>query len=82
MCTFLLVVSRSRFLFFSRSSTQRQVEMFTETSGGKRQKGKKGKFNFRNPKFLFYDYTEFVVGGVSVCAGASVEGSVKELAHS
>lgn len=78
MCTFLLV---SPAFSFSRSSSQWQVEMFTETSGGKAAEGKKGKFNFRNPKFVFYDYTKFVVGGVSVCA--TVEGSVKkELAHS
>lgn len=80
MCTFL----SPAFSFRPFLDAEASGNVYGNFWGEKRQaEGKKGKFNFRNPKFLFYDYTEFVVGGVSVCAGASVEGSVKkELAHS
>lgn len=45
--------------------------------GVKAAEGKKGKFNFRIPKFLFYDYSEFVDVAVSVCAGGECRRNVK-----
>ena len=46
--------------------------------GGRKAKGKKGKFNFRIHKFLFHDYGWMFYGSesVSVCAGVRVSQSV------
>ena len=46
--------------------------------GGRKTKRKKGKFNFRIPKFLFHDYGWMFYGSesVSVCAGVWVSQNV------